>query len=44
MYNQSAKYYNKKHVAGPTFSEGDIVYVNHKNIKTKQPSDKLDYM
>ena len=26
------------------FLERDMVYINYKNIKTKQPSDKLDYI
>ena len=43
-YNLSAKYYDKKHVTGPTFLEGDMVYINCKNIKTKRPSNKLDYV
>jgi len=28
---------------GPTLEEGDKVYLLRKNIKTKQPSNKLDY-
>lgn len=27
----------------PSFKEGDKVYLARKNIKTKRPSDKLDY-
>ena len=43
-HNQSAKYYDKKHVTRLMFSERDMVYINCKNIKTKWPSDKLDYV
>jgi len=28
---------------GPEFKEGDKVYLFRKNVKTKRPSDKLDY-
>ena len=44
MHNQSAKYYNKKHVARLIFQKRDMVYINYKNINTKQPSNKLDYV
>lgn len=37
------KYYDNKKVEGPTFSEGDMVYLATKNIETKRPSKKLDY-
>jgi hypothetical protein len=36
-------YYNKKRLQGPTFSEGDMVYLATTNIKTKRPSKKLDF-
>ena len=36
-------YYNKKKSKSSTFLEGDKVYLLQKNIKTKQPSKKLDY-
>jgi hypothetical protein len=36
-------YYNKKRLKGPTFLEGDLVYLLQKNIKTKRLSSKLDY-
>jgi transposase InsO family protein/murein DD-endopeptidase MepM/ murein hydrolase activator NlpD len=36
-------YANKKRLKGPTLEEGDKVYLLRKNIKTKRPSDKLDY-
>jgi hypothetical protein len=37
------RYYDKKKVEGPTFKEGDMVYLSTKNIETKRPSHKLDY-
>jgi transposase InsO family protein len=37
------RYYNVKKVEGPTFKEGDMVYLSTKNITTKRPSHKLDY-
>ncbi|KAF5239468.1 hypothetical protein FANTH_9943 [Fusarium anthophilum] len=36
-------YYNSKRLEGPTFKEGDMVYLSTKNITTKQPSHKLDF-
>ena len=36
-------YANKKRLKVPTLEEGDKVYLLRKNVKTKQPSDKLDY-
>ncbi|TPX16414.1 uncharacterized protein E0L32_012424 [Thyridium curvatum] len=36
-------YYNRKRMKGPSFSEGDMVYLLRKNITTKRPSDKLDH-
>ena len=39
----AANYYNKKRSRSPTFLEWDKVYLLQKNIKTKQPSKKLDY-
>ena len=38
----SLKHYDKKHTPW-TFSVGDKVWLNGKNIKTVQPSKKLDY-
>jgi len=35
-------YTNKKRLKGPTLEEEDKVYLFCKNIKTKQPSNKLD--
>jgi hypothetical protein len=37
------KYYNNKKVGGPTFKEGEIVYLATKNITIKRPLYKLDY-
>ena len=39
---RSARYYNEKRIEGPTFSEGDKVYLVRRNIKTTRPSNKLD--
>jgi hypothetical protein len=36
-------YYNRKHQIGPDFKKGKKVYLLHRNIKTKQPSTKLDH-
>jgi hypothetical protein len=41
--NKSLMYYNKKRLRGLTLSEGDLVYLLRKNIKTKRLSMKLDY-
>jgi hypothetical protein len=45
-----AKFADQKRIGGPTFQEGDMVYLlrhsrNEKqpNIKTNRPSDKLDF-
>jgi transposase InsO family protein len=37
------RYYDTKKVEGPTFKEGEMVYLSTKNITTKRPSHKLDY-
>jgi hypothetical protein len=37
------KYYDDKKVGGPTFKEGEMVYLAIKNITIKRPSHKLDY-
>lgn len=37
------RYYDPKKMAGPTFKEGDMVYLSTKNITTKRPSHKLDF-
>ena len=38
-----AKYYDRHHQSAPQFSPGDKVWLIRRNIKTTQPSDKLDY-
>jgi len=37
------KFANRKRSEGPDLQEGEMVYLHRKNIKTKRPSDKLDY-
>ncbi|KAL0934971.1 reverse transcriptase domain protein [Colletotrichum truncatum] len=37
------KYADKTRVEGPTLKEGDSAYLLRRNIKTKRPSDKLDF-
>ncbi|KAK6220785.1 reverse transcriptase domain protein [Colletotrichum tabaci] len=37
------KYANTSRIGGPSFEEGDSAYLIRRNIKTKRPSDKLDY-
>jgi hypothetical protein len=38
-----AVYYDKKHGSTPDLEKGGKVYLLHRNIKIKQPSQKLDY-
>ena len=40
----TAKQVNKKRLKGPTFERGDKVYLLTKNLKSKQPSSKLDHV
>ena len=40
----AAYYYNKKKIRSSIFLEGNKIYLLQKNIKTKQPSKKLDYI
>ena len=40
---RSVVYADKKKVKGLIFKEGDLVYLIRRNIKTKRPSNKLDY-
>ena len=40
---QAAVYYNKRHEKGPTFKRGEKVFLLCRNIKTKQPSQKLNH-
>jgi hypothetical protein len=37
------KYYNKSRITEPPLKEGDKVYLLRRNIKTKRPSNKLDF-
>jgi hypothetical protein len=36
-------YANRARTKGPSFQEGDKVYLSRRNIKTKRPNDKLDH-
>lgn len=38
------KYYDNHHREGPDLKEGEKVYLLRRNIKTKRPSNKLDYL
>jgi phosphorylcholine metabolism protein LicD len=38
-----AKYINQKRIKGLIFKKKDKVYLFQQNIKTKRPSDKLNY-
>ena len=38
------KYANRKRLRGLNHQEGDKVYLLRKNIKTKRPSNKLDFV
>jgi hypothetical protein len=37
------KYADTKRLKGPTFKEGGAAYLTRRNIRTKRPSDKLDF-
>jgi hypothetical protein len=39
-----ARYANQKRIEGPTFGEGDKVYLWRRNIKTRRPNSKLDFL
>jgi hypothetical protein len=43
MQKRITTYANKKRLKKPTLGKKDKVYLLCKNIKTKQPSNKLDY-
>ena len=43
MNLQASVYYNKCHKDRPTLKRGEKVYLLHRNIKTKQPSQKLNH-
>lgn len=36
-------YYDQKRIEGPTFQEGDMVYLSTKNLSTNRPNKKLDF-
>ena len=40
---RAAIYHDKRRVEAPIFQEGEKVYLLRRNIKTKRPSDKLDF-
>ena len=40
---QASVYYNKCHEDRPILKRGEKVYLLHRNIKTKKPSQKLDH-
>jgi transposase InsO family protein len=44
LNNRMAYYANKKRIEGPILREGDKVYLWRKNIKTKRPNNKLDFL
>ena len=35
---------NTKRTAGPIYKKGDKVYLQRRNVKTKRPSKKLDFL
>jgi hypothetical protein len=37
------EYYNKSRLEGPRLVRGDKVYLISRNLRTKQPSKKLDF-
>ncbi|KAA8632751.1 hypothetical protein SMACR_01061 [Sordaria macrospora] len=41
--DRMSRYYDRTRSTAPIFKRGDKVYLLHRNIKTKRPSDKLDY-
>jgi hypothetical protein len=43
MNLRMAIYYDKKHGSAPDLKRGEKVYLLRRNIKTKQPSQKLDH-
>src|SRR5215216_4030745 len=43
LNHRIAYYYNQRHGKEPCLKEGDEVFLLRKNIKTKQPSNKLDF-
>ena len=43
LAKRMAKFANRERSEGPDFKEEGIAYLLRRNIKTKRPSDKLDY-
>ncbi|KAH8172320.1 reverse transcriptase (RNA-dependent DNA polymerase) domain-containing protein [Sarocladium implicatum] len=43
LQNRMKHYADKKRVEGPTLKKGDKAYLLRKNIRTKRPSNKLDW-
>jgi hypothetical protein len=43
LNTRMAHYYNQRHRKEPSLKEGDKVFLLRTNIKTKRPSDKLDF-
>ena len=43
LQNRMKHYADQKRLEGPTLKEGDKVYLLRRNIKTKRPSEKLDW-
>lgn len=43
LQGRMVHYANQKRLEGPTLEEGDKVYLLRRNIKTKRPSEKLDW-
>jgi hypothetical protein len=43
LQHRMKAYADSKRLRGPTLQEGDKVYLLRRNIKTKRPSDKLDW-
>ncbi|WPJ61302.1 hypothetical protein SMAC4_13436 [Sordaria macrospora] len=41
--DRMSRYYDRTRSTAPIFKRGDKVYLLRRNIKTKRPSDKLDY-
>ena len=41
---KSMIYYNQRHADAHTYERGEKVYLLQKNIKTKQPSQKLNHL
>jgi len=40
---QTSKYYDQRRKDAPILKKGDKVYLLRRNIKTKRPSNKLDF-